>query len=120
MHDPIRVFRWSLGFFPIGKFKKFKRGWRKKVPWQPAQRGTGSWLNNAKYSAERDDVDWAPSEQVKNAIKLVMKSQAATWLKLSTATRRPTVPAPPPHISPVSGRMVCAPRAMPEVAKRRG
>jgi hypothetical protein len=62
------------------------------VPWQPAKH----WLNNAKYSAEREDVDWAPSEQVENAIRPAMQSQAATWLNnpqadgASTASTQPT------------------------------
>ena len=101
----------SLGFFPIGKYKNLKRGWRKKVPWQPARH----WINNTKYNTERDDVAWAPSEQVENAIRLTMASQAATWLNNPQADGGSSA-----STQPVNVWQNGVPLAMPEVNKRRG
>jgi hypothetical protein len=68
-----------------------------------------------KYITERDDVDWAPSEQVKNAIGLTMGSQAATWLNNPQADGTSTA-----STHPVNAWQNGVPRAMSEVAKRRG
>jgi hypothetical protein len=38
----------SLGFFPIGKFKKFNRGWRKKVPWLTYLCTHTGWMTEAR------------------------------------------------------------------------
>ena len=98
----------SMSFWPIHEFKKQKRGWRKKVPWDQAK-----WHNNIQYNKLRSDVGWADVVKVRDAVRLTMQGVAGDYL------RNPQRRASDGSQKPVAGWQEGVPLTMPEVARRR-